>query len=118
MPSTPLPPELWEKIVEHLPPPPPRLVPCIAIYKYKAGDEWCCVNFSGAIHSEEVRTMTMNVMGDGILSKHKREFNMRSHQLDSVVNNAFMYGFNFVSEFDRKSYENHGRTFRLIRKPI
>lgn len=38
--------------------------------------------------------------------------------LELFVNNAFMFGWDFASNFDRQSYEKRGRTFRLVRKSI
>ena len=115
--ATPLPPELWEKIVEQLPPPPPRLVPCIAVYKNKSDDEWVSVYVSKAVSEEEVKHIMLHMRTHDTQGGVHR-ITVRFHNIDTIVNTAFMYGWDFASDFDRQSYESHGRTFRLMKKSI
>ena len=103
--------------MEHLPPPPPRLVPCIAVHTVKAGDEWCCVFVSKAVGEDEVESI-MQHLKSHCVCPYWHEYTIRFHHVDFIVNRAFMYGWDFSSEFDRQSYESRGRTFRLIRKSI
>lgn len=115
--ATALPTELWEKIVEQLPSPPPRLVPCIAVHTGKAGDEYCCVFVSKTVSEDEVNCIMQHLKSHGAYPD-RYEYTVRFHHVDYIVNRAFMYGWDFSSEFDRQSYESRGRTFRLIRKSI
>ena len=115
--STALPIDMWEKIVEQLPPPPPKLVHCIAVFKYKSDDEWVSVYVSKAVSEVELKTIMQYMKCyESLTGEYK--FTVRFHNVDEIVNTAFMYGWDFSSDFDRQSYESHGRTFRLIKKSI
>jgi len=118
--ATPLPVELWEHIAAQLPPPPPKLVPvicfcndAIAVTKTTHMIGSWTITISKAVHEEEARAIVQICQKT---NGHPYFTSSPLGHVDSVVSKAFTYGWDFSSDFDRKSYENRGRTFRMVKR--
>jgi len=85
------------------------------------GGHWA-ITISKAVHEEEARAIVQDCYstdrhgGKTFSTKHPYFTTTPVYNVDSVVIRAFTYGWDFPSDFDRQSYENRGRTFRMVKK--
>jgi len=122
MPS-PLPLELWEKIASHLPPPQPKLIPCVTFYNEMREPTqstfmtglWT-TQISKAVSVEEASTITKKDFWTFVEMSDRWLGKMEGREVDETVSNALLYGWDFASDIDRQSYESRGRTFRLVKR--
>jgi hypothetical protein len=127
--STALPKDMWEKIIEQLPLPPPKTVPCIVFYKYTVPYAYWNCKISSAVSDEEYNAIVSeaDLCGETDEDYSKSAYWRKMHrlndeELDSIVTNANMFGFSFATETDRKIYEcahmglaNKGRYIKLLK---
>jgi len=121
--ATYLPTELWEKIAAHLPPPLPKLTPCLSFSNelreptqstFMTG-LWT-TQISKAVSVEEASAITKNHFWRFVEMPDRWLGKMDGRDVDEIVSNSMLYGWDFASYVDRQSYENRGRTFRLVKK--
>jgi hypothetical protein len=91
-----------------------KLQPVISFYKPMLAWKHWTVNVSKAISQEDAMLICDNVNDEEWDLTMQWAFEVNADMLDMVVNNAFMYGFDFPTEFDRRMYEEKSRTFKLV----
>ena len=91
-----------------------KLQPVISFYKSCNTETHWTVNVSKAISQEDAMLICDNVNDEEWDLTMQWAFEVNADMLDMVVNNAFMYGFDFPTEFDRRMYEEKSRTFKLV----
>jgi len=129
MSATALPEDMWDTIVRQLPPPGPKIVPCIVFYARPIHlherkrqvqhdiDELCWTSMiSKAIHQEEKDLITGDVEPSFRNNKFSWDTQVDIVDVNKMVSNALMLGWDFASDYDRKNYDELGRTFRLVKK--
>jgi len=73
-------------------------------------------HISKAISVEEASTITKNHFWRFVEKSDSWLGKMDGRDVDEIVSNALLYGWDFASDIDRQSYENRGRTFRLVKQ--
>jgi len=71
---------------------------------------------SKAIHQEEKNLITGDVEPSFRNNKFSWDSQVDIVDVNKMVSNALMLGWDFASDYDRKNYDELGRTFRLVKK--
>ena len=76
----------------------------IAFFRERITDEWWTAYLWKAISEDEVKYVMENMYS---CTNHidRYQCTVKNHQVDMIVNRAFLHGWDFHSSFDRESYE-------------
>lgn len=91
-----------------------KLQPVISFLRYGMTTKHWTVHVSKAISQKDAMLICGNENDEECDLSMLWAFEVDADMMDMVVNNAFMYGFEFPTEFDRRMYEEKSRTFRLV----
>jgi hypothetical protein len=132
--TTSLPQDMWDKIVDQLPPSKPKLVPMI--YCRFVKDEnmvgttpQMCLHITEAVHEEEYdfltgflgRQLGLHMGGDNTNQHHCLHFDYHTLEQYECFEEYFIvqalgFGWDFASTEDRRAYDSRKKSFRLTRK--
>lgn len=115
MSATPLPVDVWDKIVAQLPPPGPKFLPVITFFKTCQQDVSYTIFASLGISREEIKLL----QGRYYFSEYEgcwKMFEKRNDEVDQIVSWALMLGWTFPTDRDHTEFLNRGRFFYLIKK--
>ena len=111
---------IWKKIAFMAPP--PMLKPRITFFnelREPAQSTFLTglwkTQISKAVSAEEASTLTKKDFWTFVELQDRWIGNMEGHEVDDTISNALLYGWDFASDIDRQSYNNRGRTFRMVR---